>query len=388
MAATNNFFACTETPLKLIHTDTDPILNRIKDNYACSKCKVRITSLVAGTGYVWNVPQGLAFDSPQTTLEFDGMRHSIQECVLTFPAMHVLSIPGMAHNDISGAELQVKFRGETSATTNTYYTLVLPIQIGEGMGAEFFASLGIIQQSRGTLGQVLQEDTPLLMYKGVDIAGRTSSPNNSNTCTNDAQKVFYLVALKPLNMRPADFNRLKTTAGITTGVGNAAVAGAHVTSDKEKLISYIPNIIVKNSVKRTSYVETSQVKCRPLDVSRDIKRHKSGKDVVYVGGGDPGQDRSLQEELDTAANVAADLGDIQPPNVSGVESGFAIALGVVLGIVVVSFIIWYVFKWTTRGYPHRQLLTYTLKKVPQMTAANAASIGGIATSIAAKAAAT
>jgi hypothetical protein len=366
MVATNNFFACTETPLKF--TSDAAALNAIKRSNECSTCKVRITSLVAGTGFVRPVAQGLTFDSPQTTLEFNGMRHSIQECLLTFPAMHSITVPGMTATDTSGVELQVKFRGETSATNNSYYTLVLPILVGDGVGAEFFASLGVLQRSRPTLASILSNDTDMLLFKGVDIGGRTVK---NAVCDNALlQKVFYLVALKPLAMRVADYMRLKaqaTAADVYIASKGPVVANAIYPTAKQSLISYIPNIIVtksattKTASASTAYVETAQIKCRPLNVSRDIKG-----DRIYVGG--PGQYTTLQDELAGAADPTLGIGEPEGTfDVSRVESILAIVLGAIVGIVIISLIAWHVFKGEA-NYTRLSLLyaTSRLKNTPSL----------------------
>ncbi len=338
--------ACVETPLKFEDV-SGTALNDLKRSNACPTCKVRLTSLLAGTGFVRPISQGLSFDSPQTTLEFNGVRHSIEECILTFPAMHCISIPGMPYSDISGAELQVRFRGETTTTNNSRYVLVMPIRIGDGVGAELFASLDVIQRSRPTLGSLVT-DTPFLLYKGVDVAGLTKK---NKVCDDSRQKVFYLTALKPLHMRIADYVRLKAKAeaGEEYKMGQGpAIAGATLPDAKKALISYIPNIIVtaaKLPKTKTPYVQTAQVKCRPLDMTRDIKG-----DTLYVGG--PGQYKTLKDELASAADPTLGIGEPEASfDVSRVESILAIVLGVLLGIVIISFIAWYVFKWTTAHYP-------------------------------------
>jgi hypothetical protein len=100
---TNDFFACTETPIRISTDDDETILTKIKQQKILAK--VRITSLIAGTGSISPSNQGLQFDLPQTTLEFNGVRHSCYGCLLSFPAMHYINIEGLKYDDLKEAEL-------------------------------------------------------------------------------------------------------------------------------------------------------------------------------------------------------------------------------------------------------------------------------------------
>jgi len=182
------------------------------------------------------------------------------------------------------------------------------------------------------------------MYRGVDIDGLTAS-NKASMCADTRQKVNYLVSLTPLHMLPVDLARLKRKAGIQSGVGNAAKASTPITDAKSKLLSYIPNINVNSAVApktvQNGYVQTAQVKCRPL-AAGDIKGDK-----VYVGG--PGTYRSLEEELKRGGDPTGELGVPDASfDVSRVESILAITIGVIVGIVVVSLIAWGVFRTSKR----------------------------------------
>jgi hypothetical protein len=348
MSATNDYFACSETPIKLENiTENQDILEVLKQQKILAK--VRITSLIAGTGHVTPNGQGLAFDLPQTTLEFNGVRHSCYGCLLSFPAMHSINVTGLQYKDLSAAELHVQFKGDTDATRSSYYTLVVPIKIGEGQGADFFASLGNLQRTRPTFGSILSEDTPLIMYKGTDLAGRLK--DTASTCSNDVQKVQYLVALRPLFLRFSDLTRLKAKLP-TTYVGPVQ-ATMPIQSAKLPLISYIPSILLtKSTVPKkivNGYVEQAQVKCRPLNQSEDIKGSQ-----VYVGG--PGKYKTLKDELQDAADLSKMLeGPEATADVSRIETILAIVLGVLLGVFLIAVVIW----WGLRkegGYTRMSLL--------------------------------
>jgi hypothetical protein len=351
---TDNFFACGETPIKLTTADLREIRRQ-----GTVGAKVRITSNIQGTGHVLPTTQGLAFDLPQTTLEFNGVRHSCYGCLLSIPAMHFFDISGFTYTsrngseltrvtiptmrDLSHAELHLQFKGETSATSSSIYTLVFPIQIkGDGIGATFFGSLGQLQRSRPTFGSLLTEDTPLVMYKGTSLEGRLKGPK----CSDAVQTVFYLVALKPLVMRQSDLTRFKTQlarSGSPYDPTKLPVDSRTISSLKRPLMSYIERIHVTaplqtNRQIQNGYVETEQVKCRPLDMTRDI----SGN-MVYVGG--PGKYKTLRNELQDAADFSKGLEDPEATtDVSKVETALAIVIGVLSGIVLIAFVLWWVFK--------------------------------------------
>ena len=365
---TDNYFACGETPIQLTTRDLVEIRRQ-----GTVGANVRITSNLQGTGHILPTSQGLAFDLPQTTLEFNGVRHSCYGCLLSIPAMHSFDISGFTYQsrnrsdavqvtiptirNTSHAELHLNFKGETSVTSNSFYTLVYPIQIGnDGIGVNFFASLGQLQRSRPTFGSLLTEDTALLLYKGTSLEGRLKGP----ACSDAVQKVFYLVALKPLIMRQSDLTRFKTqlTSSGSYDAKKLPVDSRPISSLKRPLISYIERILITAPLQKrqiqNGYVETEQVKCRPLDVTRDIKRN-GNKEMVYVGG--PGNYKTLRNELQDAADFSKSLEDPEATmDISKLETILAIVFGVLIGIVFIAIILWFFLK-KDGGY---------LKKIKEM----------------------
>ncbi len=227
-----------------------------------------------------------------------------------------------------------------------------PIKIGEGNGADFFASLGQLQRERPTFGSFLEKDTPLVLYTGTSLEGRVK--DSASACTNDVQQVQYLVALKPLFLRFSDKTRLYARlTGIGSPYTGPVQAKMPITSVKLALISYIPSILLTEPTMPkkivNGYVETAQVKCRPLDQSRDIMGSK-----VYVGG--PGPDRSLKDELQNAADLSKMLGGPEATaDVSRIETILAIVLGVALGAFLIAVIVWWAFR-KEGGYSKMSLL--------------------------------
>ncbi len=378
---TDNFLSCRETP---------PILNsshlaEIRRAGTCETCKVRFTSLIAGTGSLTVTPQGLSFELPQAALEVSGIRHTCYGALLSVPAIHSLDFSelGMKTNDLSGAEIHVRFQGETSATRNSKYVLVLPVKIGnDGPGVPFFESLGILQRNRPLLSSSLPANVPLVLYKGTSLEDRVAS--TSSACSNTVEKVSYLVALKPLTMRLADLNRFKRQVdGNTTYKPSAAAAGTYgppraaqePTAEKLKLFSYIEKLTLTTSAAggtkriQNGFVETEQVKCRPLDTIRDIRGDK-----VYVGG--PGRYKTLKKELEDAADMSKGLEDPEGgADVSKIETILGIILGIVIGLFLISLIAYYVFKYTESRYLKLSVL-YAVARLKNTTSVQA--VGDVA----------
>jgi hypothetical protein len=299
--------------------------------------------------------------------------------------MHQIDIAGMNYTDISAAELHVYFRGDAAATLNSYYTLVLPIKIGTGIGTDFFSSLGMIQRSRPTLASVLSEDTPMIMYRGTNLEGRVKDAKTA--CSNAVNKVNYLVALKPLFMLPKDLTRFKRRLEKEAVYIGPVVANEPIADVKLPLITYIPSLVLTTTKVKTmkyGYEETAQVKCRPLNRTRDIKGSK-----VFVGG--PGEYRSLKDELDAADNATNGLQEsAASTDVSSIETTLAIVLGVVIGVMLFSMIAWFWFKRTEKKFSINIVRTaYSkVKSAITKTASSAANATATATTGAAAAAAT
>ena len=273
--------------------------------------------------------------------------------------------------DTSGieGELHMMFRGD--ANRNSLYSLVIPLEIGSSASAPFFASLGTVQRTQLSIGAILPADMPMLLFRGASIYTRTA---NAPTCEDGTvDKINYVYGLKRLTLAQKDVDRFKRLLNAHTPYtngGGPVVGTTAIPASKLSLISYIPKLLVTSSkvtgtgtkAVQNGYVETAQVKCRPLDPARDIKGSK-----VFVGG--PGESRTLKDELEDAANPNAGLAEAEAsPNVEKIESVLAILIGVLLGVVTISFIVWFVFRRTELKYNKNNLL-YAAAKLKEAAAA-------------------
>ncbi len=358
MVVANNFLSCNDTPFRIGTGNYREIVR----SYTCSTCKVQLTadSPVMVTPSVNSM--GLQFNIPNATLEFNGVQHIMDECLLDVSGgVHALDISGVitttaaAENTVGGGELFMFFNDANDSTHQ--YVLAIPIRvvsdtIADDMSVKFFNSLGKITRSPPSFSSAIPSDTPLLMYRGVSLATQ---------CTNAGPKYTYLVALKAIRMNVADYNRFRGLLANNTvyrGMRRSTTTfSVDVKSDKLKLFSYIPRLTIKPSrlapsthQQRNGYVPTAQVKCRPLNAARDI----SGN-LIYVGG--PGDYDTLEKQLSDAANVSKEFGEPEvTTDVSRIETILAITVGVLVGVFLISLIVYFVFMKTEKGYSYGSLL--------------------------------
>ena len=119
------------------------------------------------------------------------------------------------------------------------------------------------------------------------------------------------------------------------------------------------------------YVPTSQVKCRPLDPSRDIKG-----DSLYVGGDIIPGDTTLADEMSRAVSSIGTAPD-STISVSSVESVVGIIIGVIIGAIALLLVFSFLYKKSMLNW----MMPSKLKKVVATVgaAATAATAAGAAT---------
>ena len=335
MSVSNTYFTCSETPLSL----TAAQLTTIQKNQAYDT-SVRISALSSGTGTIAAIPEGVLIDgSVSNSLSTNGQNYTWIDTRLVIPGLHVF-------NDVTPvAELCIYFKNDKRATD--IYCICIPVQVGQGRGTPYFASLGVLQRSRPSFTTLLGS-TAFIQYRGVDLRDRTEeSCKNNVLAPSSTQSVQgnirnYAVALEPAYIQQRDLTRLKASSGNTLTYKAKPVAA------KSTLISYISSIeIATNAATKTvanGYVETAQVKCRPLDRTRDI----SGN-LIYVGGKERKGDSSLEDELE--GNATYDESKTKPTiDGSDIETILGIVLGAVIGIVVIAFVVVWVFRKTETNY--------------------------------------
>lgn len=339
--STDGFFKCSESPITL----TEEQLNEVK-RLQTSSDTYRVSAFISGTETMSVVPDGLSIaGSTSNVFIANTVNHNWIETRLVVPGAHAVIKKKDVDSLVKGnAEIQIYFKSEKRATD--IKCICIPILVGNGRGKEYFATLGSIQRNRPSFTSLWAESTEFVLYTAKDLRNRSTV-----SCATDANKVQYLVATQPAFININDLARLKSNLTKANGYVSGPPNTQSV-STKLSLISYIPSIQIASKTSSETrkvangYVETAQVKCRPLDQKRDI----SGN-LIYVGGKELRGDTSLDKELEAAADFSNGFkeptGTIQG---SDIETILGIVLGVVVGIVVIAFLVVWVFRTTETNY--------------------------------------
>jgi hypothetical protein len=356
------YFTCVETPL-WFPTEVKDVSSLKK----CTSCTVRLTSHIPGPGKLTPSVDGFLVDeNTQVFLSYNGLSHTLKETRLVMPGLHRL--PG--ENAVGVAELVFIFQGDYENAVT--YCLCAPINVGNGYGNEYFRSLGLNSTpKRPTIGTLFNHDVSYIQYTGAPIVGRTAkSLTPKPICEPVSQKIRYIVSLKKLFITSTDLGRLNRLNS-KTFQGACKPAFAAPVSRINSIVNVIPEIIVESSPVKTTLsneesgkIPTAAVKCRRIDVDKDIKDN-----ILYVGG-DAHQESTLAEELSNAADSSKIIGleksSIKPGKVQKV---IGILIGLLIGVVLSATIAYYVLKYTFPNYES------FLAKFPGFKVAKSFSLG-------------
>lgn len=330
----DNAFSCNETPLKF------PQLMNIQRLYPCLSCKLRLNAQVAGPGNVSKHDTGLLLnENPQTTLSINGIQHNLLESFIYLPGAHRL--PGQDEPSI--AEVALYFR---SINGQKEVCVCIPVQTGDAN--PYFTSLNVIARDRPTIGTLINPTSAIVSYSGVDMRGRTSQNSRPREMCDPLSKIItYYVVMTPTSISAADYQRLQ---GIATGSIGPAKPIVEIIESRYKLLTRIDGITVINTKQPESTdrgIATKAMKCYRLDKDKDVVNDK-----VYIG--DPGS--TLDKELanSKATEEDTEIGvdtTIQPGDV---EKWVGIIVGVLLAILIVSFLIYFIWSGTYRNYMNVQ----------------------------------
>jgi hypothetical protein len=105
--------------------------------------------------------------------------------------------------------------------------------------------------------------------------------------------------------------------------------------------------------------DTKALKCYRLDEKRDIVDGK-----VYIGG--KPADRTLNQELERAAIEPTEEDLKQSIQPGDIQKVLGIVLGITLGIMIVSVLGYYVYKFTYRNYDADGTIAAGLPVIPKM----------------------
>lgn len=331
----DNAFSCNEVPMKF------PQLLDIQRLYPCLSCKLRLNAQVAGPGNVSKHDTGLLLnENPQTTLTINGIQHNLLESFIYLPGAHRL--PGQ--DEPSVAEVALYFRSDDGQKE---VCLSIPVQVGSANA--YFTSLNNVVRDRPTVAALVSSTSPIISYRGVDMRGRTAQNSRPRTMCDPMSKIItYYVVMTPTSISAADYQRLQTIANGSVGPAKAIT---EVVESRYKLLTRIDGMSVINKANANESkdrgIATRAMKCYRLDKDKDVVNDK-----VYIG--DPGS--TLDKELANSQVTEKDIElgvdtSIQPGDI---EKWVGIIVGVVLAVIIVSFLIYYIWSGTYNNYMNVQ----------------------------------
>lgn len=309
--------------------------------------------------------QGFSVDeSPQASFFYNGLQFTLFDSQLLIPGAHRL--PGQTA--VGPAELNFYFQGGTG--NKDVRCICVPIQVGSGVGEEYFSELGkAIPARKQSIESLFTPTSQFFTYVGAAYGNRSKTTNISS-CEN-AKRITYYVLSLPVFIRQADITRIRSN--LATHVGPAEPPNKAASSTRiQALVRLLPVLRLGSSdspagTKATGStkaigdsVPTSQIKCRPLDAKNDIQNG-----VIYIGGKARPTDSTLEKELARAADTTSVWQDsavsIQPGDV---EDGLAAGISFGLAIVMIAILSFLVLVFIYKGYKPTLSNLYNVRKNP------------------------
>lgn len=360
MASEENYFGCGETPLWLPSKVPLTTLN------TCLSCKLRLVAKIAGPGTVWTAGTQIMIDeNPTASLVINGIQHNLIMTGLSFPGAHRYQ----NKQEPNVGEIFFAFRPVGESDNSKLSILCVPLEIGYGDANAYFSTLDRgARKDRPTLTSLFSKDAKFLQYRGANIFdGRTAAnPRPRNFCNPVKVQYNYYLSLTPARILRADVDRFKSKlkegppTPVTEPTGDRFV----------KMCTLINGIVLESSTPLPGSgdggIPTNSLKCYKLDPNKDVV-----KDKVYIGNAHKPGALSLKDELDrAAADLDADIPSTSRIQPGDVENVLSTVLGVLIGIVAFSLIIYLLYKHVFINYLNVQ----TLYKNPISATAISASV--------------
>ena len=374
----DTFFSCRETPVYF------PSGLVITDISGSPTTKVRLNAPVASPGNITGPFEGFYYDineNIQTTLYYNGVMYNLRESILSFPGVHTLT-------DFSkpcDAEMILTFQpSQTNVLGLPKILLCVGVQSGVRLtpaSKKYFHTLvaGTMTAGRPTLTAILPKNVSYLEYQGFDVSLLYGGAKCSALKAARTNIVQYLVCQWPIGMTIADFQRLRSEIPMTSPPAGSGIAPTQLTlpptpaSDltRARFISQVTrltNVILEgNNVAAPPTIKKGErgipvpaMKCQPVKL-----KGAEGKLTMDLTGRHVS---TLEKELkDSLAELSDDPGIEQCKNIGDWEWGMATILGVVVGIIFCSVIMYYVLKWIYSDYVSKSTQTHAVTLLQQAT---------------------
>jgi len=309
--------------------------------------KLRLISLVAGQCNITPRADGLLVDENATvSFSVNGVQHNLMESVLMIGGAHKL--PG--RSSVNSAEFSLYFKHITDFSR--HICLTIPVEIGTsdtGKSKQYFSLLGNgVNANRPKLGEIIPTNTPIFIYRGADLRGRTATASQaSSVCSPVKRVITYYVCMNPITILANDFQRLKRASG--SAVGPAKPLFPAISSRLVQLGTRVTGITVETvspaiRTREQAGVPTNAMKCYRLNADKDIVNNK-----VFIGG----NHTSLTSELATDSVPESSDSSIKPGDI---QKWMGIVLGIVAGLIICALIVYFVWSGTFKNYIKAQQL--------------------------------
>jgi len=331
---------CTETPFRPPKT-----LSRV-DLAVCASCTFYITANIVGPKNLQILDTGglLLNESPLIQIENNGTTYGLSKTYLW---------PQGIHRDFKAdknydMELNLYFRDIYSPEKQL--GVVIPITIDDAKGMPYFTEVDNNQRVIA-LDTIIAKDAPALVYKGIDLQGRDGNKQQKATqCSSTTSNLTWYI-LSPTFIKQADATRLRSIVLPKTNT-NPYPDHEITLARARQMCMIIPSVKLKkevtaaaavNSEKKDIYL-TRALQCQRIEPSRDVKG-----DTVYLNG--PATS-TLSSELNDAANLNKSLDADSKSSIRAktVEDLLAIIIGVSVGLILLSVVVYFVFKTIYKGY--------------------------------------
>ena len=331
---------CTETPFHPPKT-----LSRV-DLAVCASCTLYVTANIVGPKNLQILDTGglLLNESPLIQIENNGTTYGLSKTYLW---------PYGIHRDFKvdknyDMELNLYFRDIYSPEKQL--AVVIPITIDDAKGMPYFTEVDNNQRVIA-LDTIITKDAPALVYKGIDLQGRDGSKKQTSAqCLSTTSNLTWYI-FSPTFIKQADAKRIRSINVPKTNTN--PVPDHEITLARARqMCMIIPSVKLKKDVIASAAAATSKndvfltraLQCQRIDPSKDVKGDK-----VYLNG--PATS-TLSSELDDAANLnkSVDAGTKSSIRAKTIEDLLAIIIGVSVGLILISVVVYYIFKTMYKGY--------------------------------------
>ena len=367
--------SCVETPLQI------PTTLKPSDLARCSSCTIDFSAPNAGPKSLntRSGNDGIGVDeSPLASITINGTNYALYDTVLWKVAAH----RGFNSDPSYDMEMNLYFRSIYDSTK--IIAVAIPIIINNSKSMGYFNELANQNSTKRTftLESIVSKDQPVLMYKGMDLRGRSAAAPVAAPQCNDIQASMTWYIFGHAFIASTDASRIREINFASNVL--PPVPSTISTLERVRAMSMIiPKITIRSATALTgarasseNMILTRALQCQRINPSKDVKG-----DAVYLKGPPEG---TLADEMDKSAALDESLDTLTGEvgtRARSIEDTLAIIIGVALGIVLFSTVAYFLLTRVYKNFVPTVL--NELKTIPAITTAKekacAAFVGAAAT---------